>query len=76
MATEWPGRGWRLTITESGLAECGKIVVLVNGKTKASALASVCSGEFNPKKYPGQTLRCLNSRVIWLVDAEAATLLS
>jgi 6-phosphogluconolactonase len=73
-ATEWPGRGWRLTITESGLAQCGKIVVLVNGKAKAQALASACSGDFNPKQHPGQTLRSLSKRVVWLADVEATAL--
>ncbi|MEI6121672.1 MAG: 6-phosphogluconolactonase, partial [Opitutae bacterium] len=72
-ATEWPGRGWRLTITDAGLAECGKIIVLVNGKAKAPALASVCSGEYSPKQYPGQTLRSLSNRVVWLADADAAS---
>ncbi|NBS05259.1 MAG: hypothetical protein EBS64_08725, partial [Verrucomicrobia bacterium] len=28
VATEWPGRGWRLTISVAGLAQCGAIVVL------------------------------------------------
>ena len=75
VATEWPGRGWRLTITEAGLAECGKIIVLVNGKAKAPALASVCTGEYDPKQHPGQTLRGLSKHVVWLADAEAASLI-
>jgi len=45
----------------------------VNGKGKAPALASVCSGEYDPKQHPGQTLRALSKRVVWLVDAEAAS---
>jgi 6-phosphogluconolactonase len=75
VATEWPGRGWRLTITEAGLAECGKIIVLVNGKAKAPALAAVCSGEYDPKQHPGQTLRSLSNRAIWLADEDAASLI-
>lgn len=74
-ATEWPGRGWRLTITESGLAQCGEIVVLVNGKSKAAALKSVTQGTLSVAQYPGQALRAFTSKVTWLADAEAASLL-
>lgn len=75
VATEWPGRGWRLTITEVGLAQCGAVVVLVNGKGKASALLSVCAGAYEPAKHPGQVLRALAHKVTWLADAEAASAL-
>jgi 6-phosphogluconolactonase len=72
VATEWPGRGWRLTITEAGLAQCGAIVVLVGGSGKASALREIACGEFTPKFHPGQVLREHASRVTWLADQEAA----
>ena len=71
-ATEWPGRGWRLTITEAGLARCGAIVVLVNGAAKASALREIACGPFQPALHPGQALRALASRVTWLADQDAA----
>ncbi|MGA0132987.1 MAG: 6-phosphogluconolactonase [Opitutales bacterium] len=71
-ATEWPGRGWRLTITRAGLARCGEIVVLVNGASKASALRAVCHGPADFAGFPGQVLRELSSRVTWLADPEAA----
>ena len=72
VATEWPGRGWRLTITEVGLAQCGSIVVLVGGAGKASALREIACGTFEPKLHPGQVLRALATRVTWLADQEAA----
>jgi len=75
VATEWPGRGWRLTITEAGLAQCGSVVVLVNGKSKAAALLSICAGAFDPSLHPGQVLRALAHKVTWLADAEAASAL-
>jgi len=74
-ATEWPGRGWRLTITEAGLAQCGAIVVLVNGKSKAAALRAVCEGDLAPATHPGQVLRAWSAKVTWLADEEAAALL-
>ena len=72
VATEWPGRGWRLTITEAGLAQCGAIVVLVGGAGKAAALREIACGECAPKLHPGQVLREHASRVTWLSDQEAA----
>lgn len=70
--THWPGRGWRLTITETGLAQCGEIVVLVNGASKVNALREVTQGAWNPSLYPGQILRKMAAKVTWLVDAAAA----
>lgn len=71
-ATEWPGRGWRLTITEAGLAACGEIVVLAFGGKKATALRAVAHGALAQRKFPGQVLRAWPGKVTWLVDAAAA----
>lgn len=75
-ATEWPGRGRRLTITEAGLARCDKIVVLAFGEKKADALKSVLEGGSNAKKYPAQVLRQLQNKTVWIVDEAAAARLS
>lgn len=72
VATEWPGRGWRLTITEAGLAQCASIVVLVGGAAKAPAMREIAHGAFEPALHPGQALRAFAPRVTWLADREAA----
>ena len=74
-ATEWPGRGWRLTITATGLAQCGEVIVLVAGAGKAAALKAVCSDPLNDQCHPGQVLRKIASRVTWIADADSARLL-
>jgi len=71
-AVEWPGRGWRLTITEAGLARCARVVVLANGANKASVLKAILRGPYDPKKLPSQIHRAYASRVTWLVDEAAA----
>ncbi|MDR2981297.1 MAG: 6-phosphogluconolactonase [Puniceicoccales bacterium] len=76
MATEWPKRGWRLTITQRGLAECGKIVVMAFGAGKAKALYEALLGQPDPAKFPAQVLRPLAKKVIWLADEAAAALLA
>lgn len=74
-ATEWPGRGWRLTVTRPGLARCGEILVLVNGASKAQALRTVCEGPPDPSRFPGQLLRAVAPKVTWLADPQAASAL-
>lgn len=72
-ATEWPGRGWRLTLTTTGLGLCGQVLVLVSGAAKASALRAVCREPAEDRsRHPGQALRAIAGRVTWLADAEAA----
>jgi 6-phosphogluconolactonase len=72
-ATEWPGRGWRLTLTPTGLGLCRQIVVLVGGAAKAPALRAVCrEATVDLARHPGQVLRRMASAVAWLADAEAA----
>lgn len=72
-ATAWPGRGWRLTVTPSGLALCDRILLLAAGAAKAPALRAVCrEPAVDLGRHPGQVLRGLASRVDWLVDAPAA----
>ena len=71
-AVEWPGRGWRLTITEAGLAKCARVVVITDGPGKAAALKAIIRGPYDPKIHPSQIHRAYASRVTWLVDEAAA----
>lgn len=75
-AIEWPGRGWRLTITPAGLSRCDQIVVIVTGERKAGALAQVLQGSFQPLGKPAQLLKAHNDRTVWLVDEGAASRLA
>lgn len=71
-AIDVPGKGWRLTITPSGLRAAGLIVVMVLGASKAEALHRVLAGEVDPLNVPAQTLRQCATKVVWLVDEAAA----
>jgi 6-phosphogluconolactonase len=75
-AVEVPGKGWRLTITPSGLRACGQIVVMALGAAKAPALARVLRGPADFVQAPAQILQTCAPRVLWLVDAPAAAQLS
>jgi 6-phosphogluconolactonase len=69
---EVPGKGWRLTITPSGLRACGKIVVMALGAGKADALHRVHRGPADLINVPSQLLGACADRVVWLVDEPAA----
>ncbi len=75
-AVEVPGKGWRLTITPTGLRACGLIVVMALGAAKAPALARVLRGHDDLPNTPAQILKTCADRVLWLVDAPAAGLLA
>jgi 6-phosphogluconolactonase len=69
---EVPGKGWRLTITPTGLRACGLVVVMALGAGKAEALHRVMRGPSDPLNVPSQILKTCAGRVVWLVDEAAA----
>ena len=71
-AIDVPGKGWRLTITPSGLKAAGLVVVMALGASKAEALHRVLAGEFDPVNVPSQILKTCAQNVVWLVDDAAA----
>ncbi len=65
------GKGWRLTITPTGLARCGHVVVHATGAAKAQAVRRVFCGEEPALAVPAKVLRVLGPRTTWLLDSEA-----
>lgn len=75
-AVEVPGKGWRLTLTPAGLAQCGRVVLMTLGAGKADALKAVLQGDYDPLSKPSQILRTVADRSYWLVDTAAAAKLA
>lgn len=71
-ATNWPGRGWRVTITPEGFSRCKKIVVTVTGSRKSEPLFQAFHGVFNPRERPIQLLKAHAHKTLWLLDNDAA----
>jgi len=71
-AIDVPGKGWRLTITPTGLAACGLIVIMAFGAAKAAMLKRVLTGAHDPTQTPVQQVREWRDRVVWLIDEAAA----
>ncbi|HXK22673.1 MAG TPA: 6-phosphogluconolactonase [Myxococcota bacterium] len=68
---EAPGLARRITMTFPLLLRARRLLVLVDGETKAGALHEVLEGAWNPEHFPAQRLREARD-VRWLVDAAAA----
>lgn len=66
------GKGWRLTITPTGLAACGQIVVHATGAAKAGAVRRVFAGAEPVVAVPAKILKVLGPRTTWLLDEAAA----
>lgn len=67
---------YRLTITPPVLRSAREVLVLVSGGAKARVLRDVLESPLDVDTYPSQLLRTSGGTVTWMVDAEAASLLS
>ncbi|PRD56632.1 6-phosphogluconolactonase [Sphingobacterium gobiense] len=67
---------YRITLTAPFINKAEKIVVITFGEKKAKALREVLQGERNPEQYPSQLLEPTGGELLFLVDDEAAQLLT
>ncbi len=70
------GKGWRLTITPSGLNRCKKIIVLVIGIGKSDAIKKVFENPYDPENIPIQVLKNTKSEIHWYLDFDASSKLT
>lgn len=66
----------RITLTPSVLLAARSLVVLVSGQDKARTLREVFAGKSDETRYPIRMLWPVLDRVAWLVDRDAASLIS
>ena len=62
----------RITFSVPTLNNTAHVVFLVTGEDKASALAAVFEGTYEPTRYPAQLIRPAHGRLTVLADAAAA----
>jgi 6-phosphogluconolactonase len=67
---------YRITLTAPFINRAEQIVVIAFGEKKAKALREVLQGENNPELYPSQLLKPTAGELIFLIDDEAAQLLT
>ena len=66
----------RITLTIPVLNHADLVVFLVSGAEKAEALKEVLQGEYRPDRFPAQLIRPGPEKLLWIVDREAARLLT
>ena len=66
----------RLTLTLPAINNASNIMFLIKGADKAQTLHDVLEENFEPKKYPSQTIKPRDGDLYWLIEREAARLLS
>jgi 6-phosphogluconolactonase len=49
---------------------------MVGGAAKAPALKAVLEGPYEPEQLPSQLIKPTNGKLLWLLDAAAAKMLS
>lgn len=70
-------KAYRLTLTLRALNRAAHTIFLVSGEAKAVALRAVLEGEGDPHAWPARMVQPdAGGELIWLVDEEAARLLS
>ena len=67
---------WRVTMTFPTINAARRVAVLVSGVGKAGVLHEVLQGRREPFVLPAQSLRPEARPAFWLVDAEAASMLT
>jgi 6-phosphogluconolactonase len=65
----------RVTLTLPVLNHAGKVLFLASGRAKAKVVHEILE-DGNPSQYPAGMVQPARGRVIWLVDREAARLLT
>jgi 6-phosphogluconolactonase len=66
------GKGWRFTVTPTGLASCGHLVIAALGPGKAEAVRRVFCGSEPLLAVPAKVFRVIGPRTTWLLDPAAA----
>ena len=77
VAAPWvePFQTYRVTLTPPVLNNAACVIFLVSGEDKAETLRTVLEGDYQPDRFPAQTIRPTQGRLLWLVDRAAARLL-
>lgn len=65
----------RVTLTPLAFNRSRLVVFLVSGSVKAKAVKESINGEFDPRSWPAHRIHPDAGEIIWMLDAEAGSLL-
>jgi 6-phosphogluconolactonase len=66
---------WRITLTPLAINGARTVAFAVEGEDKATTLATVLEGAYDPTTYPAQIVAPTSGQLMWLVDSAAAGML-
>lgn len=66
---------WRVTLTAPFINRAARVVFVVSGPGKASIVAEVLGGPFDPDRLPAQLIRPHTGSLVWHLDQDSAVLL-
>jgi len=69
-------KSWRISLTPEAINSASNIMFLVTGKEKAKPLKQVLEGPYLPDILPSQSINASHGHLDWLLDTNAASLLS
>lgn len=69
-------KGWRITLTPPAINAARLAAFVVAGKGKAAAVRDVLKGPFRPGTLPAQAIRPSRGELRWMLDRDAAQLLT
>jgi 6-phosphogluconolactonase len=69
-------KNWRVTLLPGVLLAARHNVFLVSGEDKAEAVHNVFEADYDPMKYPAQTVTHHGRKVAWFLDNAAAHLVA
>jgi 6-phosphogluconolactonase len=74
----WVGKLYteRITLTAPAINNAARILFMITGADKATALRGVLEGPFEPDQLPAQMIQPSNGQLLWLVDGAAGSMLS
>ena len=74
----WVGKFYteRITITAETANHANRVMFLITRADKAPALKAVLEGPYEPEQLPAQLIQPKNGNALWLIDRDAAKMLS
>ncbi len=74
----WVGKLYteRITLTATAANHANQVMFLITRADKAPALKAVLEGPYEPEQLPAQFIQPLSGNALWLIDRDAAKMLS
>jgi len=67
---------YRITLTPAAINGAAQVIFLVAGANKAAAVKAVLEGPLQPENLPAQLIKPETGILTWLLDSQAASMLS